>query len=185
MSYSVQPRASSQRFLRNKRHTVQRITKLEHKKLSHLWDESARAFLRAIVLSDIIRVDTGMSKASLLPLARYLRMYTEVRSTISPKGDKKGAFDVDGAWHPEATRGTALGEASSTRRAGYNVLYGSPKRMVFVFDFEIRVWQYLIYEQGLGKGKAWATIDTGRAAFQEYLENNFKLFDLREWGLHG
>ena len=185
MSYDVEPRGSSQRFLRNKRHTVQRITKAEHKKLSHLWDDCARAFLRAIVLSDVIKVDTGMSKASLLPLARYLRMYTEVRNSISPKGNKKGAFDLAGSWHPDQIRGIALGETSSGLRAGYNVLYGSPKRMVFVFDFEVRVWQYLIHEQGFGKGRAWNTIEKGRAAFQDHLENNFTLFDLREWGLHG
>lgn len=186
MTYSVEPRKLSQRFLRNKNHTVQRITKAEHTKLSHLWDESARAFLRAIVLSDVIRVDTGMSKASLLPLARYLRMYTEVKGTIHPKNDEqKGSFTIDGVWQPAVNRSAAAGEASSRLRAGYNILYGSSKRMVFVFEFEVRVWQYLIHEQGLGKGAAWDTIQTGRDAFNDYLFNNFNLFDLREWGLHG
>ena len=183
--HKVEPRGTSLRFLRNKRHTVQRITQAEHKKLKHLWDDSARAFLRAIALSDIIKVDTGMSKASLLPLARYLRMYTEVRGTISPKrGQQKGSFNSGGVWQPSIPRSIATGEASSAPRAGYNLLYGSPKRMVFVFDFEIKVWQYLLHEQGLGKGAAWNTIEVGREAFQDHLTNNFKLFDLREWGIH-
>jgi len=186
VSYEVGQRKSSQRFLRNKVHTVQKITKAEHTKLSHLWDDSAKAFLRAIVLSDVIKVDTGMSKASLLPLARYLKMYTAVKGSINPKNsEQRGSFTLDGVWQPDINRSAALGEASSSLRAGYNILYGSNKRMVFVFDFEVRVWQYLLHEQGLGKGPAWDTISIGRAAFYDHLTNNFTLFDLREWGLHG
>lgn len=183
--YGVEPRATSQKFLRQSGHTVQRITQLEHKRLSKVWDDSARAFLRAIALTDIIHVDTGMSKASLLPLARYLRMYTEVKATINPQRKKvQGAFGLDGDWDKEAERSMATGQASSRKRAGYNVLYGSNKRMVFVFDFEIRVWQYLIHEQGAGKLAAWNTIQVGREAFAEHLYNNFKLFDIAGWGLH-
>jgi len=185
MTYTIQKRGTSVKFLRNKSHNLKKITQLEHKKLKHLWDDCGRAFLKAIALSDIIAMDTGMSKASLLPLARYLRMYTEVRSSIRPtRGTQKGSFSEYGTWRPNVDRSIATGEAASTRKAGFNVLYGSPKRMVFIFDFEIKVWQYLIYEEGFKSAAAWRTIDVGRKAFVDHLEENLKLFDLTKWGIH-
>ncbi|MCK4500445.1 hypothetical protein KAU11_08100 [Candidatus Babeliales bacterium] len=133
---------------------------------------------------DVIRVDTGMSKASLLPLARYLRMYTEVSQGISFSKERKGSFTPDGVWQPNINRTAALGQRLGAKKAGYNMLYGGPKRMVFQFDFEIRVWQYLIYEQGFGQDAAWDTIGTGRAAFNAYFDKHFKLLGPRGWGLH-
>ena len=185
MSYDVQPRGSALRGLRGKGR-AEKITQAEHKRLSHVWDECARAYLRAIVLSDVIKVDTGMSKASLLPLARLLRMYTEVKSSISSQGSKKGSFDINGTWHKAGLRSMAEGEASNQLRAGHNLLHGSSKRMVFVFEFEITVWQYLLRDQNnIGEDRAWRTIEIGRAAFQEHFDTHFKLLGPRAWGLHG
>lgn len=185
MSYSTTPRKTALRGLRGKG-KAEKITKAEHKRLAHIWDECARAYLRAIVLSDVIKVDTGMSKASLLPLARLLRMYTEVKSEISSKGSKKGVFDIHGSWSASGTRSMAAGEASNQLRAGHNVLHGSSKRMVFVFEFEITVWQYLLRDQNnIGEDRAWRTIEIGRAAFQEHFDTHFKLLGPRAWGLHG
>lgn len=183
MTYKVEPRKTSLKGLRGKG-KAEKITKAEHKRLSKIWDDCARAYLRAIILSDVIRVDTGMSKASLLPLARYLRMYTEVSQGVSFSKREKGSFTSEGVWQPDVDRTAALGERLGAKRAGYNMLYGGPKRMVFQFDFEIKVWQYLIYEQGFGKDAAWDTIGTGRAAFNEHFDIHFRLQGPREWGLH-
>lgn len=185
MSYSVEPRASALKGLRGKGR-AEKITKAEHKRLSHVWDECARAYLRAIVLSDVIRVDTGMSAASLLPLARLLRMYTEVKGNIGSGSPKKGSFDIFGNWDKNGTRSVSEGEASNQLRAGHNLLHGSNKRMVFVFEFEITVWQYLLRDQNnIGEDRAWRTIEIGRAAFQEHFDTHFKLLGPRAWGLHG
>lgn len=185
MSYSVEPRASGLKGLRG-RGLAEKITKAEHKRLSHIWDECARAYLRAIVLSDVIRVDTGMSKASLLPLARLLRMYTEVKGSIGSKGSKKGSYDINGTWHKAGTRSMAEGEASNQIRAGHNLLHGSAKRMVFVFEFEVTVWQYLLRDQNnIGEDRAWRTIEIGRAAFNDHFEAHFRILGPRAWGLHG
>jgi len=182
VSYSSIPRQSHFKALRGKG-AAEKITKAEHTRLRHIWDDCARAYLRAILLSDVIRVDTGMSKASLIPLGRALRMTTEVKKGISSTASKKGSFTLDGVWQPDVPRTAARGEAAGARKAGYNLLYGGPKRMVFVFDFEIRVWQYLLYEQGRGKDSAWDTIGVGRAAFNDYFDAHFKLLGPRGWKL--
>lgn len=184
MSFKVEQRKSALKGLRG-RGAAEKITKAEHTRLSHVWDDCARAYLRAIALSDIIKVDTGMSKASLLPIARLLKMYTEVKGSISGAKKKKGVFDIDGGWHKDGERSVAAGEASNRLKAGHNLLHGSPKRMVFVFDFEITVWQYLLRDQNsIGKDKAWQTIEVGRAAFQEHFDAHFRLTGPRAWGLH-
>lgn len=165
----------------------EKVTKKLHSNMSRLWDDAARAYLRAIALNDIIHVDTGMSKASLLPLARYLKMYTAVKATIRPKvSSRRGVFNIKGIYNPNGERSFSAGESSSSLKAGYNILYGSHKRMRFVFEFEIRVWQYLINEHGFGKLEAWNTLEIGRNAFINFIDSNWSEYvstDPRKWGL--
>ncbi len=175
---------------RDPRQKYNKVTKAMHGNLTKLWDGAVRAYLRAIALSDIMGIDTGMSKASLLPLARAVRMYTEVRGSITDTKKKKGAFDITGKWDGSADRSIAAGEASSRRKAGYNLLYGSPKRPVLKFEFEITVWQFLVNENGNGKVAAWDTLEVGRAAFLDFIEHEWRQYlkddlDLKKWLLGG
>ena len=207
MKFDVKERKSSLISKRHKGH-FQKTTKERHAAFSKVWDDCVSAYLLGIVTHWATHsgknhgVDTGMSMASLLPLARYVRMYTYVKSQIHPaakkkhsyvnkKGKtvveryKKGVFDINGVWDPNGIRSISAGEASSKQRAGYNVLYGSPKRMVFRFDFEIRVWQYLVNEYGKGHIAAWNSLEAGREAFIEHYNTYWlpEVMNKEKWGL--
>ncbi len=174
------------RAKRDPRQRYNKVTKAMHGNLIKLWNAAVREYLRAIALKDIIKIDTGMSKASLLPLARAVKMHTEMRGSISGGKKKKGAFDIHGNWDGNAERSIAEGEASSRRKAGYNLLYGSHKRPVLKFEFEITVWQYLLHEHGHKEHAAWNTIQVGRAAFLDFINDEWRYYlkddlDIKKW----
>lgn len=150
----------------------EKVTKAVHEQLKRLLRDSIKEYIRAV--APHVRVDTGMSKASLLPLARMLRMHTEIKSTIKPKAaSRKGSFTIDGVWQPDVPRTLAAGEASSAFKHGFNILYGSNKRPVFRFEYKITVWQFLINENGMGKSEAWQALSYGEIAMERYIKEHW------------
>ena len=151
-----------------------KITKEINVGMTRLWKDSARAFLQAVATDALMtsHVDTGMSKGSLLPLARLLRAYTLAASTIPASAQpKKGAYDIGGRWHPGAERSIQAGVASGQKSFEFKT--GSEKHMIFKFHFEISVWQYLINEHGLGRTEAWDTLQKGKDAFWNFYNSHF------------
>lgn len=147
------------------------FTQKLHDNMSTLWRGATRAFIEEILKQDLIRVDTGMSKASLIPLGRAVKMVTAIRAGINPIRDaRKGVTFVDGthsgAYDPNAYKTAALGEKIGEK--AYVLNFGSKNRPVFVFEFRILVYQYLIGENGRG----WNTLKVGQEAFIDYLRTN-------------
>lgn len=148
-----------------------KFTKTLHRNLSRLFDGAVRAFLTEIALDNTIRVETGMSKASLLPLAAEVRMKSIIKATISPTvTKKKGLVDLDGTYHPDGIKSAAVGEQLGKK--AYVLNYGSPGRPVFRFMFSIQVYQYALYEYGYKNVQAYNTIERGKKAFLSYLRDN-------------
>lgn len=146
------------------------------KELEALWDGAIRAFLRAVALEGVVKVDSGMSRASLLPLARVVKMFTEVRSSISternPRPSPRPYYNASG--RRDGLKSIAHGEELGKK--AYKVLYGTPKNPKFVFDFEIVVFQYFLHENGVRNQQAWKSLEVGRIAFLSYLEENLAAF---------
>lgn len=155
-----------------RRPSATKINKRNYERLKRLWRDAIQVYLRAIALEGVIKVDTGMSKASLLPLARAVRMLGEVRATISPqRPPTKGMTDISGTYHPNRSKSVAEGERAG--QGAFNISYGNPKRIVFHFSFETRVYQYFLHEIGAGGKSAWNSLEIGRAAMLEFIRQNW------------
>ena len=138
------------------------ITKTLHKRATKLWRDATKAALRAVVESDLPTVYTGMSRGSLLPLARAVRMFTVVNSTINPVVDyKKG---------PQGDQSKAAGIAFGQN--AYILDFGTPQLPVFRFEFDIAIYQYLLHENGGGTVPAWNTLEILRETFLAYVRDN-------------
>lgn len=154
-----------------------------HKNMTRLWRNATKAFLEAVIEGDLIRVETGMSKASLLPLARAVQMLTVVRATIDPKvASRRGYTSINGVYNPNGERsvdsGIKLGEKA------YTLNFGLQDRPIFNFEFRIVVYQHLLYENGLVHGyPPQDSLVKGQAAFRQYIEDNKQQYvpRLAEW----
>jgi hypothetical protein len=131
-----------------------------HKNMTKLFNEAVREFVKAALPA--IHIDTGMSRASVLPLARAVRMLTGARSAIRPqRGPQKGAFTPGGTWRKSLTRGPDLGEEYGKR--SFTLTYGTKERPIFRLDFDIRVYQWSRREA------MWAALVAGQRAFYSYV----------------
>ena len=155
---------------RRLRPNVNKFSMSLYKRIKRIWNEAIREFVRAIVTGDLIKVDTGMSKGSLLPLSRAVRMLTSVK--IGSTRSRKGYTDISGVWHPGVLKNVALGKRIG--ESMFKINYGSEQRVRLVFEFHIEVYQYLLHEYGYGTLPAWNTLETGFLALQRYLQDNAK-----------
>ena len=163
------------------------FTKKLHDDMTRLWNDATKAFLEEMLKQDTILVDTGMSRASLMPLARKVRMLTVARAQISPRrSPQKGATILEGdrgVWKPNLERGPDLGQKLGEK--AFTINYGSTKRPVFRFEFRIVVYQHWLHEKfgrsprSIGK----ESLEKGEAAFIDYLKTNARSYvpKLADW----
>ena len=109
-------------------------------------------------------VDSGMSQASLLPLANFVNLTMHVSSKPSVKGLYPGWTDIDGIWHTGEMKSKTLGRRLG-QKPTFNVLTGSSVRPVLYFEFNIIVYQHAIHELGLGGTPSWNSLVAGEEAF--------------------
>lgn len=135
--------------------------------LRELFEGAVQAFLRRVVTADAIRIDTGMSRSSLLPLARAVRALTDVQSSIIPlRAPRKGLTLMTRSYVANRFKGPDEGEKAG--KNAYELVFGSPKDPVFRFRFRIRVFQWDFHED------RWNALDKGREAFNEYIRGNHR-----------
>lgn len=140
--------------------------------MTKLWKESTQEFVKAVA-KRMLTMDTGMSKASLIPLARQVRALTALRNNFgSHVSERKGAWDIYGIYHKDWVRDVRQGERLGEKSFEYKVP-PTKKRMVFHFAFEINVYQYLLHDRGYKHSEAWQTLVAGRAAFKAHYDANF------------
>lgn len=143
-----------------------------HRELSKLWRDAGRAFIRTVALEGVVRVDTGMSRASLLPLSRAVGLLTAVRASITADRTSRGRGQR--GRRPLGPNGRPRTVAAGIRAGSEAFEYsiGTPSSPRFVFEFEIKVLQYLIREEGSDGITAWNSIIKGRAAFLRHIDAN-------------
>ena len=137
-----------------------------HAELVHLWFGAGEAFVRAVALEGVVKVDTGMSRGSLLPLSRAVGLLAKVRASIT--ADRALSRGGETAQSRVGRRKTI----AAGIRAGENAFefeVGSPSAPLFIFAFEIKVLQYLIREEGQDLLPAWNSMIKGREAFLEHI----------------
>ncbi len=160
------------------------FTRKLHNNMIQLWKDATKAFVTAIIEEDLIKVDTGMSKSSLLPLGRAVQMVTAIRAGINPQRDsRKGVTNIDGSYSPTQYKSAALGEKLGQK--AFTLNFGSPTRPVFQFTWRIVVYQYWLNESSSNsiKSQNWHTLETGQKAFIDYLREHApsRVPKLAEW----
>ena len=147
-----------------------------YRELSNIYRGSVRSFVEKIILRGMQGTDTGMSKASLIPLGRAVRgLVGNIRSNITATKNvhrRQPLYQSNSfpgmSKYKSIKHGIALGEDA------YLLSFGDIRNPVFLFKFEIRVLQYYLKENGLDGSSAWNSLEIGRAAFLRHLEEHIK-----------
>lgn len=125
-----------------------------------LWNGAVRAFIESAIIH--MGMDTGMSKASLRPLAAQVQ----------------GAFIVEQSLigHNKAHDGKSIAAGMRQGQESYELELGTPQDPNFHFMFRITVLQYKIHEVGDPNASPdktnWRTLNHGRRAMEDYLREN-------------
>lgn len=127
----------------------QAVTVSLHARLTDAWNASVEAFVRAAITR--VRVDTGMSAASFLPLAtasgrtRALQAIEDHIAKNIKRGRAPGIFSFpSGTLIPSQFRSRFAGERAG--RLAFRLTYGRPQLPRFVFTFQTTVFQLEFYE---------------------------------------
>jgi len=146
------------------------FTESAQRKLSRFWKDSIQAFITAIIDADVIQIDSGMSKASLIPLARRVQLGQVVEASLTGIGNpRKGYTDAAGGYHPKTKKTKSLG--MTLGQEAYTIKYGTVSDMRFLFAFQIVIYQYVLHENGF-QTKAWNSLPIGERAFIDFIESN-------------
>lgn len=137
-------------------------------RLNTVFNGGIRAFVEAIAVDGLIRVDTGMSKASLLPLARAVRHAASV--IISPERPyRKGLTEMDGTYISHAYRYKQAGILRG--QDAYEITQGSADDLKWLFTFDVMIYQWSLYESSKHQGHGpWNSLPVGKAAMRGYLK---------------
>jgi hypothetical protein len=127
--------------------------------LNTLWRNAIRAFVSRIVLDNIVKVDTGMARATLLPLARAVQMFQVASRSIKAKRSRPG-YSI--------SAGEALGKQA------FDIKYATVKEPILSFIFRIELLHYILQEIGAGKNNssAWRSLEKGQQAFDAYIKKH-------------
>lgn len=158
-------------------------------RFKRLCRDATKAFIETTV--DHIMVDTGMSAASLQPLAAQVGLKKALAASLRGSGPKRrrtepyGAF-TDNGMIKSVAQGQRLGAKS------YTYTFSGPGEMRFVLEFDIPVLQWYLHEFGyavdMNSGApqpAWNALDYGAQAFEAYVSKNWvnvmKPRDMLRW----
>ena len=153
-------------------YNVPAIKKAVHNRLSRLWRDATKVFVNTLIESmydNYAKVDTGMSKASVLPLAAQVRRKSALAATIQGKGPKRFGGQNIGALYkpPGLERSIARGEELG--RKAFILSFGDLNNPTFVLDFQIVVLQHQIHEAH------WDSLNKALEAMKRWIaDNKFK-----------
>jgi hypothetical protein len=148
---------------------MDKFLKKYHTAMIKLYEDAAAEFVWRTVQH--IGVDTGMSAASLEPLAQSVG--TSILDDISPfiKHDQRNwGTAMSGLSQKGRIRSIDAGFRSGL--SAYRFSFGSVKNPYFIFEFKINVWQYAFWEE---KGR-WNSLEVGLNWFVDFVESNYEAY---------
>ena len=145
------------------RGNISTVLKRYHNRLKQLWRDCVKEFILSTV--DVMKIDTGMSVASLAPLAARVRLKTLILETARGRGPRKGLTNLDGSYEP--TRYKSKAEGQRLGQTAYALEFGTPSAPNLEFKFDIVVFQHQFHEP------TWQSLKNGEQAFINYFEQNF------------
>lgn len=160
-----------------------------HKQLIKLWKECIEEFVREA--SKHIAIDTGMSMASMMPLAAKVRMASFLRSKIQGKssGPKRGYTDMNFQYHKSQFKSVAHGQRLGKR--AYILRFGTPTLPNLSFEFDITVLQHWLHEDAANYQRShnWQSLVKAKKAFLEawdaFLPYFVDAYAINNWLLTG
>lgn len=141
------------------------VLKSQHKAIAQAHREATRAFLDAMF--DSMLVDTGMSRASLLPLAAAVRHRSALRGRI---GARRGARKRNAPTGRFAnnTRFVSISRGEAVGRDAFKFEVGTPEKPIMLMSFNISVLQHFLWENGFGGSSARTnSLLAGQAAYRK------------------
>lgn len=145
--------------------------KYVYKAITDLWKECVYVFVNEA--SKHIVIDSGMSQASLLPLAANVRLASAIQESIrgfSPK-PYKGVYSATGVWNPNGYRSQAEGMRRGTK--AYELSFGTPMDLDLKFSFKILVYQWKLHELGVHNKPTWDALKLGKQAFISHFNAHY------------
>ncbi len=155
------------------RDSEKKILAYVHKNITRLWMDCVREFVLAA--ASRIVVDTGMSMASLAPLAGEVRRKTIILAAAQGNGpgrEHKGITDGRFTDNNGMVRSISSGELLG--RQAYDIRLGSRDKWELFFEFHIVVWQHYLHESGENfiRSSGWESLQAGIEAFEEHWSAN-------------
>ena len=147
----------------------QRFKRSLHRRSVELLRGAIQAFL--IEAARHIRIDTGMSLGSLIPISRFVGIAFPISGGKRTRKGYMVGFDR-GTWVSGVTKNISAGESLSQQGDNWDVDFGSDNRFSMSFRFEAVIFQHRLHDLGLGGMAPWRSIEQGRAAFAQYIIEN-------------
>jgi len=114
-----------------------------------------------------IAIDTGMSMASMMPLAAKVQLATFLRSKISGSsgGTRRGYTDMNYNYSRSQQKSIAHGQRLGSK--AYDLSFGSTLNPHMTFEFDIVVLQHHLHESSANYKQShhWESLDRGKKAF--------------------
>jgi len=145
----------------------QAVFRYVHNALIKLWKESIRAFVREAVKH--IHIDTGMSYASLMPLAAQVRLREEVGSALALTNPAKAGFkNLTGQFASNNARFKSKTFGEQLGREAFDIKFGTDKSPNLSFQFHIVVFQHFLHDEPRYQYSGnWQSMSQARTAFLE------------------
>lgn len=177
---SVRPTITGLKALRERVRNIVKagrtVDKRLHGELTTVWRDGADQFIRAALIR--VAVDTGMSAATFLELARAIKRTESFEFVIryalahQKRPMAKGQPQFPGG-QMDKSKNRSIPAGAKAGKKAYTFNVGSPKRVVFRFSFQTVVFQYALHEKGSAESSGWNSLEAGIQAFRDYVEKLF------------
>lgn len=163
--------AAKQLFRRTKEVKIQ---KKIHNSLIRLWQDAIQEFIKTVLNN--IGVESGMSGATLKPLAKDVRLKTYVEQSLRGRGAKFSKSRYSSTRFPGDSDTKSKSHGERLGASAYEINYGTPKVPRLTFTFQIKVLQFYLNELGIGNNNtaAWNSLPKGEQAAIDFINNNFQ-----------
>jgi len=137
-----------------------------HQRLIACWKDSIKVFVK-VALANML-IDTGMSKASLMPLGAQVRLGSFVNRDIFKSKKSK------------SKRGPRKSRAAGQQlgRHAYDIKFGTPDQPDLSFEFHIVVFQHYLHDDvaNYKYSKNVQSLEKGKKEFILFFSENWKSY---------
>jgi hypothetical protein len=160
----------------NVRHSEGEIKQYYYNQVVKLWRECVRVFV--FEASNRIAIDTGMSAASLFPLAAKVQIKNILRDAVVSGGLKPGHKNLIGRWDKNNAKYKSMALGQRLGQKAFVLDFGTVSAPEFKFSFHIVVFQHWLHEDfgNYSNSECWNSLLYGKVAFLDYWKNHFKEF---------